>query len=224
MTPAAPAAGSLLRRFMLRALGWLPLCFFLWWWVSSLTVWLPSHLAAKILMWGWPSLFTSVTAGIDAASGKPILSLLTAVAVSEVGPDGRTGVGFVELAVYPLIYGYSLPLFFGLALATPLEEERRWGQMAIGALVIWLAQTFGLVADALKTFALGSGAQTAAAASAAGLSPDLVALCYQFGYLILPTVVPAALWLALNQSFIEALTGRKFGEPAPGDAGPSRTS
>ena len=215
----APLASSLLRRFMLRALAWLPLCFFLWWWVSGLAVYLPSLLASKALTWLWPTLFTSVSAAIDPASGKPILAVLTAVMVSEVGPDGQSALGLVEFAIYPLIYGYSLPLFFGLALATPLEEERRWGHMAIGTACIWLAQAFGLVADALKTLVLGAGPQAASAAQVAGLSPDLVALCYQFGYLILPTVVPAALWLVLNQSFIEALTGRKFGEPAPGNAG-----
>jgi hypothetical protein len=223
MTPAAPAS-KLLRRFMLRALAWLPLCFFLWWWVSGLVVYVPSLLASKTLTWFWPQLFTSVSAAIDPANGKPILAVLTSVMVTETGPDGRVATGLIEFAVYPLIYGYSLPLFFGLALATPLEEERRWGHMAVGALFIWLAQAFGLVADALKTMVMGAGGPAAAAASAAGLSPDLVGLCYQFGYLILPTVVPAALWLALNQSFIEALTGHKFGEPASGDAGRSRTS
>ena len=41
---------------------------------------------------------------------------------------------------------------------------------------------------------------------------QMVALAYQFGYLILPAVVPAALWIGLNRSFIERLV-RRDGEP-----------
>ena len=39
----------------------------------------------------------------------------------------------------------------------------------------------------------------------AGVSPDAVALAYQFGFLILPAVLPAALWIGLNRAFIERL-------------------
>ncbi|UXI67793.1 exosortase H-associated membrane protein [Tahibacter amnicola] len=206
---------SPLKKFMLAALAWLPLCFFIWWWASNLFVMLPVFLAGKVLTWGWPEVITSVSRGLDVA-GKPTMDVLTSILVTQPGPDGRSMSGFMEPSVYPLIYGYSLPLYLGLCLATPQDEERRWGHVVIGCLVIWLAQAFGLVADALKTIVMGSGPQATAAAQAAGISVELVALCYQFGYLILPTVVPAALWLGLNRPFIEALTGRRFGEP-PGD-------
>ncbi|TDR48783.1 hypothetical protein DFR29_101407 [Tahibacter aquaticus] len=214
---------SPLKRFLLQALAWLPACFFLWWWVSGLTVKLPVWLAGQVLSTLWPDLVASVSQGFDNA-GMPTMDILTKVAVSQPGPDGVLATGYLEPTIHPLIYGYSLPLFFGLCLATPQEEERRWGQMILGCLAIWLAQAFGLVADSLKVLALNSGPETAAAVLAAGLNVNAIALCYQFGYLILPTVVPAALWLALNRPFIEALTGRKFGEPGSSKAGRSAAS
>lgn len=214
---------SPLKRFLLAALAWLPACFVLWWWVSGLTVKFPVWLAGQTLHLFWPELVTSVSQGFD-RGGMPTMDILTAIAVSEVGPGGKMATGYLEPSIQPLLYGYSLPLFFGLCLATPQEEERRWGQLALGCLAIWLAQTFGLVADTLKVLALGSGAEAAAAVHAAGLNLNVIALCYQFGYLILPTVVPAALWLALNRPFIEALTGRRFGEPDGGRAGRNAAS
>ncbi len=150
--------------------------------------------------------------------------VLTRIVVSEPGPGGQLMTGYLEPTVHPLLYGYSLPLFFGLCLATPQEEGRRWGQLMLGCLAIWLAQAFGIAADALKVLALSAGPEAAAAVQEVGLNVDVIALCYQFGYLILPTVVPAALWLALNRPFIEALTGRKFGEPGGGSAGRNRAS
>jgi hypothetical protein len=214
---------SPLKRFLLAALAWLPACFALWWWVSGLTVKVPVWLAGLALTNFWPDLVAGVSQGFD-NGGMPTMDVLTRIAVSEAGPDGRMATGYLEATVRPLLYGYSLPLFFGLCLATPQDEERRWGQYAIGCLAIWLAQAFGVAADALKTLAFGSGAEAATAVLAAGLNVNVIALCYQFGYLILPTVVPAALWLALNRPFIERLTGRSFGEPGGGSAGRNAAS
>ena len=47
----------------------------------------------------------------------------------------------------------------------------------------------------------------------AGLPLELIALCYQFGYLILPALVPAALWIVGNRRFIETLTRAPGREP-----------
>ena len=38
-----------------------------------------------------------------------------------------------------------------------------------------------------------------------GLSANLLAFCYQAGYLILPAVFPIFLWVAMNRRFIERL-------------------
>ncbi|MBL8299544.1 MAG: hypothetical protein JNN30_14500 [Rhodanobacteraceae bacterium] len=214
---------SPLKRFLLAAVAWLPACFALWWWVSGLTVKFPVWLAGLTLSSCWPELVASVSQGFD-NGGMPTMDVLTRIAVSETGPDGKLATGYLEATVHPLLYGYALPLFFGLCLATPQDDERRWGQLALGCVAIWLAQAFGIAADALKVLALGSGPEATAAVQAAGLNLNLIALCYQFGYLILPTVVPAALWLALNRPFIETLTGRSFGEPGGSSAGRNAAS
>ena len=113
---------SPLKRFLLAALAWLPACFALWWWVSGLTVKVPVWLAGLALTNFWPDLVAGVSQGFD-NGGMPTMDVLTRIAVSEAGPDGRMATGYLEATVRPLLYGYSLPLFFGLCLATPQDAR-----------------------------------------------------------------------------------------------------
>jgi hypothetical protein len=136
------------------------------------------------------------------------------------GPNGPGGIGVIEPTINPMVYAYSLPLFGGLAMATPLTTRRRLFQFAVALAVIWTSQAFGIVAESLKTLALDAGSEGAAAVARAGLAPNAIALAYQFGYLILPAVVPVALWIGLNRAFIEELV-RPHGEPRAGVQGPS---
>jgi hypothetical protein len=206
---------SPVHEFALKAALWLPLSFVVWFGMAPLWVWPPTVLARKALLGFWPGLFTALAQGGDMldASGRVIghagylLTLTTSVLVNVPG-----GAGVLEPTLNPMIYAYSLPLFSGLAMATPLTARRRLFEIAIAFVAIWIAQAFGIVAESLKFVAIDAGAEGAAATARAGLSPSAIALAYQFGYLILPAVVPAALWIGLNRAFIERLVGRD-GEP-----------
>ncbi len=117
--------------------------------------------------------------------------------------DGRAGVALID--VNPMIYGYCIPVLVGLVMATPLRGLQRLWQVVLGSMVLLLVQTFGTVFDVLKNVALRTGEVGASAIAQAGISPDLIAFCYQFGYLVLPAIVPVMLWVACNQSFIRSL-------------------
>jgi hypothetical protein len=213
---------SLLQRFFLSALLWLPLMFFLWFWYASPLVWPVIQMAKLALLHAWPQLFAAVTQGADLLDaqgrvlGHPgyLMQLSTNVMVNAAAAGAPAKFGFIEPTVNPMIYGYALPLFVGLVMATPLAPRRRLAQCAIGVPLIWLAQAFGVISESLKAVAIDSGAPGAEAAQHAGLSLNMIALCYQFGYLILPSLLPALLWIAANRRFIEALTRRKAVEPA----------
>ena len=190
---------SEVRAVGLRALLWLPLSFFIWFAFSSPLIWPVVQMAKLAMLSIWPSLFADV---VQHGHG---MEVTTRILVNQVAPDGRSGIGELILVQNPLLYGYSLPLFSGLAMATPLGFRRRLLQFAIALAVIWLAQAMGVVAESLKVLAFDSGAAGANAITAAGIQPDPVALAYQFGSLILPAVTPIALWLGLNRDFIESL-------------------
>jgi hypothetical protein len=210
-----------MKRFMLAALLWLPLTFFFWFWFAGPLVWPVIQLAKLALLHAWPQLFTAVQQGADLLDaqgrvlGHPgyLMQLSTSVLVNVAPAGAPARFGFLEPTVNPMVYGYSLPLLVGLVLATPMPVRQRLFQCVIGIPVIWLAQAFGAVSESLKLVTIDAGQAGADAALRAGLPLNLIALCYQLGYLILPSLVPALLWIAGNRRFIEQLTGRAA-EPA----------
>jgi hypothetical protein len=231
---------SPLRHFVLTAAFWLPAMFFIWFGLSSAVVFPVIRLAEVVLLSWMPDLVTSMgqdyqhavyayVADVSGVSGLPASRL----AVEEQ----RTNV---------LIYSYGLPLLFGLVMATPLNWRHTFLQLGVGLVVLTGVQAFGLIGDVLKTLAFGVGpavqsalasmdfGATAAAAGAAadrhmlealarhGLQPDLIALIAQFGYLVLPAVIPVALWIVMNARFLETLVGWR--EPEADPTGRSRSA
>ena len=205
---------SPIREFAIKAALWLPLSFVVWFWAAALWVWPAARLAKVVLLGLWPDLFTGLSQGGDVldASGRVVahagylLTLTTSILVTvPAGADGPGGVGLLEPTLNPMVYAYSLPLFGGLAMATPLSTPRRLVQMLVAFAVIWIAQAFGIVAESLKFVAFEAGEPGREAITNGGVAPNAIALAYQFAFLILPAVLPAALWIGLNRAFIERL-------------------
>lgn len=214
---------SPLRRFLLAALLWLPLAFFFWFWFAGAMVWPVIAMAKWVLTHAWPSLFTAVSQGADLLDaqgrilGHPgyLMQISSGVLVNAAAAGMPAKFGFLEPVVNPMIYGYALPLFAGLVLATPLTRWQRTRQIALGAVVIWIAQAFGVIAESLKAVGLDAGQPGIDALHRAGIPLNAVALAYQFGYLILPVLVPAVLWIVCNRPFIQELISREDAEPTP---------
>ena len=142
---------SPIREFGLRAVLWLPLAFVVWFWAAPLWVWPAMLVAKQVLLGHWGTLFESVRLGgelLDAggrvvARAGYLVSLGTRVTV-----DVRGATGVLEPTLNPMVYAWSLPLFGGLAMATPLSTGRRMLQFALALAVIWLGQAFGIHAEA----------------------------------------------------------------------------
>ncbi|HET8900002.1 MAG TPA: exosortase H-associated membrane protein [Rhodanobacteraceae bacterium] len=190
-----------LKGFLLAVLVWLPLAFIGWAVLAPFIDYPPARLAGAMLSWFWPGLYHGVE--FEGASLSVISTLL-------VPQDGR--VGQLVFSVDPMMYGYGLPLYVALAMATPLTFAQRVSQCVIAGLVVWLVQIAGILSSALRLVAFDAGPVGQAAIANHGLSPEVIALCYQFSYLILPAVLPAVVWVLLNRRFIEPL-GRARAEP-----------
>ncbi len=116
-------------------------------------------------------------------------------------PDGSTGpLGFI---VNPLVYGYGLPLLFGLIMATGQKLRHKLVVLAAGWVVIVGVQTWGVFWESLKTLAFSFGGPARDAVLAAGVSEALIALCYQLGALILPALAPVMVWVLGSRQEIE---------------------
>lgn len=214
---------SPLRQYLLAAMLWLPLMFALWFALGSVVAW-PVVRAAHALI-------DMLMPGLLHEAGQQYANLLYSyvVEIANVSglPSGKLLVE--EQTVNVLIYAWSMPLFFGLAAASPLDWKHTFLQWGIGLVILTLACIFGVTCEVLYSIRDGAGnavaaalaedgygplaAQAGAAAGefiaqrydAAGLSADLVGLLRQFGYLILPPVVPIVLWILLNRRFLEGL-------------------
>jgi hypothetical protein len=120
-------------------------------------------------------------------------------------PDGsREALGFI---VNPLIYGFGLPLLFGLVMASGVSFFRKLGILLAGYVCIMLVQVWGVVWQTLKMLSFNFGADAHQMVIDAGISDELIALCYQLGVLIFPPLVPIILWVLANWALIEQFTG-----------------
>ncbi len=120
-------------------------------------------------------------------------------------PDGsEEALGFI---INPLIYGYGLPLLFGLVMASGVSFIRKMATLLMGYICVMLIQVWGVVWQALKMLAFNFGPDAHQLVSDAGISDELIALCYQLGVLIFPPLVPVILWVLANWELIEQFTG-----------------
>jgi len=120
-------------------------------------------------------------------------------------PDGsREALGFI---INPLIFGFGLPLLFGLVMASGAPWLKKLLVMLGGYVAVTLIQVWGVVWQSLKMLSFNFGADAHQVVVNAGISDELIALCYQLGVLILPPLVPIIIWVLSNWSLIEQFTG-----------------
>ena len=85
-------------------------------------------------------------------------------------------------------------------------REPGWPRkLAIGYVVIIPFVAWGVLADFLKNVAITAGPLVASQAGFAPWQRELIAFAFQFGSLILPTVVPAVVWVVTHRAFLERL-------------------
>ena len=131
-------------------------------------------------------------------------------------PDGSSDLlGFI---VNPLIYGFGLPLLFGLVMASGATLLKKVITLLGGYVVIMLIQVWGVVWQSLKMLAFNFGEDAHNVIISAGISEEIIALCYQLGVLIFPPLTPIILWVLANWKLVEQFTGWQPEEnsPAPG--------
>lgn len=209
-----------IRTLIFAAALWLPLSFVVWFYFKQLFAF-PVYLGAEAVMKAWmPEIITEVEAGyfaqenIDAREpGAVTLGSYKHRFTIDAPVPGNVP-GMVDLAgkkmevvvdINPLIYGYSVPLLIGLILVTPLTTRQRAWQIGLGLLILLPQQVYGVCVDLLQKLVFVGTAETAAVILSQGYSKNVIALAYQFGYLMLPPVVPIMTWVIMNRAFVEKL-------------------
>jgi hypothetical protein len=185
---------SPLTRFVLLALAWLPVCFALWYFAAPIILWPAKLIAELLLRAGFADLVRSVE------SSGAIVQVVTTLK-----PGQATAGGVVSVDVDMLLYAFGLPMFAALVLAA---REPRWPRiLVIGYVAMLPFIAWGMVADALKNLAITAGPLVASQTGFSAAQREVIAFAFQFGSLILPTVVPAAAWVLTHRAFLERLRG-----------------
>lgn len=181
-----------LPRFVVATLAWLPVMFAIWYMTAPVLLW-PAELIAEGVLRGF---FADLVRSVDGQGASVQI-------VSTLKPGQAAAGGSVTVDVNMLLYAFGLPMFASLVVAA---REPRWPRvLAIGYAVMLPFVAWGIVADFLKNVAVTAGPLVT---SQAGFSPaerEAIVFAFQFGSLILPTVVPAATWVLTHRAFLERL-------------------
>jgi hypothetical protein len=189
-----------LGELLILAFLWMVFGFMLWYYLSAFHGTPVRLLASEILSALLGSDFLNIIANPDR---HYLLQVQTNIPFQF--PDGsRESLGFI---VNPLVYGYGLPLLFGLVMASGVSMIRKVAVLFGGYMVVMLIQVWGVVWQSLKMLAFNFGEDAHRVVMEAGISDELIALCYQLGVLIFPPLVPVILWVLANWALIEQFTG-----------------
>ncbi len=187
-----------LPRFVLRVIAWLPLTFAVWYLAAPLLVW-PVALLAELFTrstFDWVKSIEQI---------GPLITFVTSLKPAEgANPGGVKAVVSVESNV--LLFSFGLPMLAALILAA--REPHRVRMLLIGFVVLLPFQTFSVVADFLKNVAILAPPAVSSQTGINAFQREVIAFCYQFGTLILPTVAPAIVWVLMHRRFLEKLSGR----------------
>ena len=187
MTTDAPS----LKPFVLRTFLWLPPCFAAWYVSAPYHTALVGGLARRLV-----NLFAPGTVSALERSGWDLVFVTT---LKVYPAPGQAALLLPE--VNPLLYTYGLAFLLALMLA---ERTKMW-KILIGIVVLLPFQVWGIAFDVLVQIGVRLGADVAAQAGLTGWRTEAIALGYQLGILIFPSLVPVVVWAAFSRLFGESV-------------------
>lgn len=192
---------SLLGRFVLRILLFLPFWFALWYYSAGVVLMPAVWMSQWTLNLLHPGLIENV---MGLARNLQFVTSLE-VPVQDAPPGS---VGQVVVGVNALVYSWNIPVLLAMLFAADerfFSYSRFFGSF-LGLLPLHM---WGISFEVMKTLTLQSGPHVQAQLGVTGWQLDLIALGYQFGYLMLPVIGAATLWILMNGSLLQVLLGNQ---------------
>lgn len=182
--------GITVKGFFGAALLWLLVAMVVWYPLKEWLLLPAAWFANAVMIAAFPGWVTGVE-----LNGKTLV-LLTQLRV--LSPENRQG----QLApeVNGLVFTYGAPLLAALLLAS--RTRRWWWKLPAGLVGLVPFQAWGICFSWLVQVAIVAGDQTRIQTHFLPWHSDLIAAGYQFGFLILPTLVPVLLWLSFDRSLV----------------------
>jgi hypothetical protein len=184
----SPLAGLIVRVF-----AWLPVAFAIWYFAAPILLWPAAFLADVVARSGLADIVRAVE------HGRTELTFATTLKAGLAGAQG----GEIVVGVNLLLYSFGLPLYAALVLAA---KEPGWPRrLFTGYAVLMPFVAWGALADFLQSIAITMGPQIASQTGFHAWQREAIAFSYQFGALILPTVVPVVAWVVMHRALLERL-------------------
>ncbi len=180
--------------FFLRVCLCLPVLLVAWYWSAHWLAVPVSGLASAAMRHLFPDW---VNAAELSGTTMALLTDLRAVV------PGSTQLALLVPEASYLLYGYGLPFYLALLLASR-ARLLLWKALA-GSLLLLPFQVTGVCFDWLKQAVFSGGPYAVHRIGFAAWQSELVALGFQFSSLVLPSLVPVLLWLALDRRFAAAV-------------------
>ena len=192
---AGSSRGSL-GAFVAKVFAWLPVTFVVWYFAAPVLLWPAAFIVELVTRWG----LADIVQGIERARAE----LTFATTLKPGSASARAGE--IAVAVDLLLYSFGLPLYAALVLAA---KEPGWPRrLVVGYAVLMPFVAGGALADFLKNVAITMGPQIASQTGFVAWQREAIAFSYQFGALILPTVVPVVTWVLTHRAFLDRLRPR----------------
>lgn len=188
-----------LARFVLLVFAWLVVTLFVWWFASPVLAWPVKLLAELSGRLALPDLVQAVEQHGDKITFVTSLHAANATVATAGG-------GLLSDDVDVRHFTFGLPLLAALILAARAPHRAR--NLLLGYALLLPFQTFGVLAEFLEDLATGFGPDVASQAGFSALQREAIAFGYQFATLILPTVVPAVVWVLMHRRLLETLARR----------------
>lgn len=168
---------------------------FVWWFASPLLAWPVGLLADVFSRVALPDLVRAVEQHGDTLTFVTSLHGANATVAAAAG-------GLVADDIDVRHFTFGLPLLAALILAARAPHRAR--NLVIGYAILLPFQTWGVIAEFLEDVAVGLGPGVASQTGFGAWEREAIAFAYQFGALILPTVVPAVVWVLMHRRLLEA--------------------
>ncbi len=181
--------------FFVSAIGWFFVCTLLWMPIAKWASYPVASLTHLVLEQGAPYWVRSV----QKTPGH--IEVDTRIRVPLAAGNAAQGVAELVAEADPAHYTYGFPLFAALLLAA--RSRQLFKKLLLGYAVLWLPQTFSLVFEILRQIMVAGGRPGALHIDQWQM--EGIALGYQVGSLLLPTLAPVALWLRLDRTFFAAV-------------------
>ena len=180
---------SVINGFFLRALLWLLPMLALWYLARGYIALAPAWVADVAMT----QLFPFWAHGTELHGTMQVL--LTGLKVRQ-----GLQVGELTAEANVLTYAYGMPLLAALFLA--VRSKGLWWKIPLGTVILLPFQAWGICFTWLLQIAVQAGEATRTQTRFDALDVNLIGAGYQLGFLLLPTLAPVLIWLALDHRLI----------------------